>query len=99
MPRRRNVKRKRIYFTAYRRGKKVKVWFEIHKGYLMSKAGQTKKETLDESMRNLDEHENLPDRLLKIEKKLDDLGLGSSINFILLMIIFLYLLFFGGVLL
>lgn len=63
------------------------------------KADETEKETLEKGLSNLDEHENLSPRLLKIEKKIEDLGLGSSINFILLMIILLYLLFFGGVLL
>lgn len=65
----------------------------------MTKPDETREETLKKGMSNLDEHENPADRLRMINKELEDLGLATSINFVLLVILLVYLLFFGGVLL
>ena len=63
------------------------------------KPDEMNEESLKKGLSNLDEHENPANRLQKMDKKLDDLGLAVSINFILILIMLLYLLFFGGMLL
>lgn len=62
------------------------------------KPDKTKIDSLEKGLRNLSKHENLAPRLLKIDKSIKILHIHNWINAFLFLILFLYLLLFGGML-
>lgn len=68
-------------------------------GNMSKKADEKKIDTLERGLRNLSEHDNLPDRLLKIEKDIRNLEMHHWINFTLFLISCFVLLTIWGMLL
>lgn len=65
----------------------------------MSKPDEMNEESLKKGLSNLSEHENLPVRLLRIEKDIHFLKIHHWINFIFLMIVIWLFMILGVMLL
>ncbi len=65
----------------------------------MSKPDKMNEDSLKKGLSNLGEHENLSDRLLRIDKDIHNLKIHHWINYILLMVLFFYFAIMWGMLL
>lgn len=66
---------------------------------MTKKPVEMNEESLKKGLSNLSEHENLPDRLLRIEKDIHFLKIHHWINFIFLMIVIWFFVILGVMLL